>query len=121
MTNYINNVNTYLSQMKIKQTYISMKSGIDTKKLSHILTGVRDVSGMDMDKIADALGKKVDFFLKDSLCVPQIKDFTAEKVDFYAGDPTRKQEEMVEKLVELMQNIDVVLSAKGRFLNMAEE
>ena len=33
---YIENVNAYLSQMKIKQTYISLKTGIDTKKLSLI-------------------------------------------------------------------------------------
>ena len=53
MTKFIENVNSYLSQMKIKQTYISLKSGIDTKKLSRILTGTQDVSGADMEKIAN--------------------------------------------------------------------
>lgn len=52
-----------MSQMKIKQTYISLKSGIDTKKLSRILTGAQDVSGTDIEKIANALGQKLDFFL----------------------------------------------------------
>ncbi len=33
MEKFIDNVNAYLSQMKIKQTYISMKTGIDTKSL----------------------------------------------------------------------------------------
>ena len=48
MTKYIENVNVYLSQMKIKQTYISLKTGIDGKKLSRILTGVQDINSTDM-------------------------------------------------------------------------
>ena len=32
MMKYIENVNEYLSRMKIKQTYVSLKTGIDTKK-----------------------------------------------------------------------------------------
>ena len=59
MTKYIENVNVYLSQMKIKQTYISLKTGIDGKKLSRILTGVQDINSTDMEKIASALGKKM--------------------------------------------------------------
>ena len=121
MTKYIENVNTYLSQMKIKQTYISLKTGIDTKKLSRILTGTQDVSGMDMEKIANALGKKIEFFLSDEFSVPQINTFVPEKIVFYAGEPTAQQEEIAEKLVKLMENVDEVLSAKGRFLNMTRE
>ena len=34
MTKYVENVNAYLSQMKIKQNHICKKSGIDAKKLS---------------------------------------------------------------------------------------
>ncbi len=37
MTKYIENVNTYLNYMKIKQTYISFKTGIDKNKLLRIL------------------------------------------------------------------------------------
>ena len=74
MTKYIENVNAYLSQMKIKQTYVNLKTGIDTKKLS---------------------------------------------IAFYAGDPTDKQDEIAEKLEKLMENIDEVMSAKRRFLNMS--
>lgn len=121
MTKYIENVNTYLSQMKIKQTYVSLKSGIDTKKLSRILTGVQDISSADMERIAGALGKRMDFFLDDSFHVPCITDFEPEKIAFYAGEPTQKQEETAKKLVRLMENIDEVLSAKCRFLNMSKE
>ena len=121
MTKYIANVNTYLTQMKIKQTYVSLKTGIDTKKLSRILTGAQDVSSTDMEKIATALGKKMEFFLSDSFCVPQINEYAPVRVAFYAGEPTKKQEEMARKLICMMENIDEVMSAKGRFLNMSRE
>lgn len=121
MTKYIDNVNAYLSQMKIKQTYISMKTGIGTKKLSRILTGMQDVSGTDMEKIANALGKKIEFFLDDSFNIPNMNNFMPEKIAFYAGNPTEKQEEIATKLFQLMENIDEVMSAKGRFLSISEE
>ena len=47
MSKFINNVNKYLSEMKIKQTYLSMTSGIDKNKLSRLLTGVQEESGTD--------------------------------------------------------------------------
>lgn len=121
MTKYIDNVNTYLSQMKIKQTYISLKTGIDSKKLSRILTGTQDVSGTDMEKIAQALGKEVEFFLSDAFSVPQIMEFKPEKIAFYTGEPTEKQEEIADKLLRLMENIDEIISAENRFKNLSRE
>ena len=121
MTKYVDNVNIYLSKMKIKQTYISFKSGIDPKKLSRILTGAQDINATDMERIANALGKKMEFFLNDAFSVPQITDFEPEKIAFYAGEPTKKQEEIADKLVCLMENIDEIMSAKSRFLNVSRE
>ena len=109
MTKYIENVNAYLSQMKIKQTYISLKTGIDPKKLSRILTGTQDISATDMEKIANALGQNVEFFLSSTFCVPQMNDCVPEKIAFYAGNPTEKQNEIAEKLEKLMGNIDEVI------------
>ena len=121
MTKFIENVNAYLAQMKIKQTYISLKTGIDTKKLSRILTGTQDVSGTDMEKIAGALGQKTEYFLSDTFAAPQINQYFPEKIAFYVGNPTAKQDEIAEKLEKLMENIDEVLSAKQRFLNISRE
>lgn len=121
MTKYIENVNAYLSQMKIKQTYISLKTGIDIKKLSRILTGAQDINATDMEKVANALGQKMEFFLSDTFHIPQINEFMSEKIAFYAGDPTAQQEEIAEKIVKLMENVDEVLSAKYRFLNLSKE
>jgi len=53
--------------------------------------------------------------------VPQINEFMPEKIAFYAGNPTARQNEISENLVKLMENIDEVMSAKYRFLNMSKE
>ena len=121
MTKYIENVNTYLAQMKIKQTYISLKTGIDTKKLSRILTGIQDINSADMEKIASALGQKMEYFVTEHFEVPEISEYIPEKIAFYAGNPTAKQDEIAGKLEKLMENMDEVLSAKHRFLNISEE
>ncbi|MCD8014061.1 MAG: hypothetical protein LUG99_12980 [Lachnospiraceae bacterium] len=121
MTKYIENVNTYLSQMKIKQIYVSRKAEIDAKKLSRILTGAQDVTGVDMEKIAMALGKNMEFFLQEPFTVPKKQDYMTGRIEFYAGDPTEKQEEFAGKLIRLMENVDEIMSAKQRFLNLSGE
>lgn len=120
MMKYIENVNEYLSRMKIKQTYVSLKTGIDTKKLSRILTGAQPITGIDMEKIAKALGKNVEFFISDNFNVPDISELQSEKIAFYAGNPTAEQDEIAKKLEKLMENIDEIMSAKYRFLNMTK-
>lgn len=121
MAGYIENVNSYLSGMKIKQTYLSLKSGIEVKKLSRILTGVQDITSTDMEKIASALGKKTEFFFGEDIEVPDIKKFESEKISFYAGNPTKEQEKIADELLCFMENVDEILSAKERFLKIAEE
>ena len=109
MTKFISNVNKYLSEMKIKQSYLSMVTGIDKNKMSRLLTGSQEESGTDMEKIARGLGKSIGFFLKESM----------NKIAFYAGEPSKKQEQIAKQLVELMENIDEVISANSRFENIA--
>ena len=43
------------------------------------------------------------------------------KIAFYAGEPSKKQEQIAKQLVELMENIDEVMSAKHRFMNISKE
>lgn len=119
MTKFISNVNKYLSEMKIKQTYLSMITGIDKNKMSRLLTGSQEESGTDMEKIASGLGKSVEFFLADAIVIPQIGNKEINKIAFYAGEPSQKQEQIVKQLMELMENIDEVISAKSRFENVA--
>lgn len=72
MTKFISNVNKYLSEMKIKQSYLSMVTGIDKNKMSRLLTGSQEESGTDMEKIARGLGKSIGFFLKESMSISQV-------------------------------------------------
>lgn len=120
MTKFINNVNKYLSEMKIKQAYLSMITGIDKNKMSRLLTGSQEESGTDMEKIARGLGKNVEFFLADTLIIPKIDTSSAKKIAFYAGEPSGEQEQIADRLMELMENIDEVMSAKSRFENIAK-
>lgn len=119
MTKFISNVNRYLSEMKIKQTYLSMITGIEKNKISRLLTGSQEESGSDMEKIARGLGKSVEFFLADSISIPQAGSFAMNKIAFYAGEPSEKQEQIAQQLMELMENIDEVMSAKSRFEHVA--
>lgn len=117
MSKYIENVNTYLSHMKIKQTFVSLKSGIETSKLSRILTGTQDVTSADMEKIAKSLGQKVEYFLSDDFVLPNVVNLVTTEVAFYAGEPSKEQEEFAMKLIDFIENIDEVLGAKNRFMN----
>lgn len=117
MGKYIDNVNTYLSQMKIKQKYVSLKSGIDEKKLSRILNNGQKVDSDDMEKIAAALGQKVEYFFEDDFKVPVYDDSNSREFAFYAGAPTKEQQEFAMKLIDLIENIDEILSADMRFKN----
>ena len=119
MTKFISNVNKYLSETKIKQTYLSMITGIDKNKMSRLLTGSQEESGTDMEKIASGLGKSVEFFLADAIVIPQMGNVEINKIAFYAGEPSQKQEQIAKQLMELMENIDEVISAKSRFENVA--
>lgn len=121
MSKYIDNVNTYLSQMKIKQTFISLKTGIETSKLSRILTGNQEVTIVDMEKIAKSLGQKVEFFLSDDFKVPKTVNSVTTKVVFCAGEPSKEQDVFAMKLIDLIENIDEVLGAKNRFINAIME
>lgn len=121
MNKFIENINTYISQRKIKQTYISMKSGIETNKLSRILNGKQEITATDMDKLAAALGKNIEFFLKDEMDIKPISSLGPAKAAFCTGNPTAEQQRVAEKLVELIETIDIVMSAKGRFMNISEE
>lgn len=94
-----------------------MITGIDKNKISRLLTGVQEESGTDMEKIAHGLGKNVEFFLGDSVNVPQV-GIATNKIAFYAGEPSHNQERVATLLMELMENIDEVLSAESRFENI---
>lgn len=113
MTKYIENLNLYLDARQIKQSYLSMKTGIDAKKISEILEGKQDIMATDMDKIAEALGNNTEYFLQEPFEI-------LEEITFCSDEPVKEQGKVVNTLVQLLENIDEVISAKGRFLNISK-
>ena len=116
MTKFMSNLNRYLSVMKINQTYLSTLTGIDKNKLSHLLSGIQEENGTDMEKLSEALGKNPDFFLSDPFDIPNLSDFSSNRLVLYTGKLSKKQEKMAAELMELMENVDEVLSAKSRLM-----
>lgn len=62
MTKFISNVNKYLSEMKIKQSYLSMVTGIDKNKMSRLLTVHKKKAVQIWRRLHVDLGKVLDFF-----------------------------------------------------------
>lgn len=118
---YVDNVNAYLEQRKIKQTFISIRTGIEVSKLSRLLTGSQDITSTDMEKIAAALGQKVEYFLDEEFSVPEMFANTEAEAVFYVGEPSKEQEAFAMKLMNLIENVDEVLSARHRFAKMMED
>ena len=87
------------------------------KKLSRILNGPQVITEEDMEKISRALGKKTEFFLSDNFKIPKVETSAFNQVAFYAGEPTKSQEEFAMKLVELIENADEILMARNRFMS----
>lgn len=112
MSKYIDNVNKFITERKIKQTYISMKSGIEIRKLSRILSGVQDVNSTDMEKIAGALGQNVAYFLNEHFVVEKSDDNMYQENDLYIGGASEEQKNLARNLIELIESADEVLSAQ---------
>ena len=113
MPKYVENLKLYLDTREIKQSYLSMKTGIDAKKISEILKDEQDITATDMDKIAEALGENTEYFLREPFEV--LKENT-----FCSDEPVKEQGKVVNTLVQLLENIDEVISAKGRFQNISK-
>lgn len=121
MSNFVSNFNEFLATMQLKQNYISRKSGIDENKLSRILHGTQQPSELDMEALSNAAGKDMLFFLNPAFKLQTDYVPSSERIAFYMGNNSNKQNEVLQNLLELMENIDVVLSAKDSFLNMESQ
>lgn len=121
MGRYIDNVNTYLEKRKIKQTFVSVKTGIEVSKLSRLLTGNQDITSTDMEKIADALGVDVEYFLSKDFSVEDFHVNREGEAVFYVGEPSKEQEVFAMKLIDMIENVDEVLSARHWFAKMMED
>lgn len=121
MSKFVSNYNQFLTTMQIKQNYISRKSGIEENKLSRILTGKQPASETDLEALSTAAGKTLQYFLSQNFSVKKkLPVFRNTNCFFYAGEPTKKQSNIANNLLELMENVDVILSARDSFLCLEE-
>ena len=118
LLNYVENIKLYLEKMNIKKSFVSFKSGIKANTLDLILNGSLVTDLLTIEKIANALGKETDFFQNENFFIHKIYEIDQHKVAFYGGESTEKQEKIATQLFELLENVDEVLSAKGRFLEV---
>lgn len=121
MSRYIDNVNTFITERKIKQTYVSMKSGIEIRKLSRILSGVQDVNSTDMESIASALGHDATYFMDEHFVVEGLEDNVYQETAFYVGGASEAQKVLANNLIELLECADEVLSAQDDVLAAVTE
>ncbi len=121
MSTFVSNFNMFLTALQIKQNYISRKSGIEEHKLSRILTGKQPASESDLEALSKAAGRSVQYFLNQNFKLKTDYPPSSARIAFYAGSPTEKQTEVSNALLELMENVDIILSAKDSFLGMVEQ
>ena len=119
MSKFIDNVNEYLAVKKIKRTYISLKSGIEANKLSRILNEVQEATTSDMEKIAYALGEKIEFFIGDNISISNNKSVESLNVAFYAGEPKAEQQEFALKLIDFLENLDLGVEKRLSTTNLS--
>ena len=112
MSRYIDNVNKFIKERQIKQTFISMKSGIEIRKLSRILGDVQDVNSTDMESIANALGHDASFFMSEAFVVEGLDEHVYQETAFYLGGASEKHKSFASNLIEMLECADEVLSAK---------
>jgi len=120
MSKFVSNYNQFLTAMQIKQNYISRKSGIEENKLSRILTGKQPASETDLEVLSTAAGKTLQYFLSPDFNIKTNYPSSTTRIAFYAGEPTKKQSNIANNLLELMENVDVILSAHDSFLCLEE-
>ncbi len=121
MSLFIDNVNKYLAYKKIKRSYISLKSGIEVNKLSRILNGVQEATVSDMDKIAYALGERIEFFLKNSINVSTNRELDDLNITFHTGRLGPNRQEFAEKMIDFLENIDAVLGVEKKLSSLYKE
>ena len=111
MSKYIKNINAYLSDQRIRQKFLSARTGMSEDKISKLLNEKQKVTMDEMELLAEALGKDVSFFAEER-SMEETYSSPVSNYAFYAGEPGPDQVKCAMKLVEFIENIDEVLSSK---------
>lgn len=61
-TNFVENMNKYMKDNKMKQKAVVKRTGMNKDKVSRIFRGESEPKISELEKIASALGKKISYF-----------------------------------------------------------
>lgn len=121
MSNFTKNVNEFITNKKIKQSYLALKTGMNTNKISRILNQTQNATEKDMEEISNALGYPIDFFLSPNFKVED-SETDYQQVAFYSGDVKSINYEVVKNCISLLENIHSILGREqGLLYHMNEE
>ncbi len=109
MNTFIDNINIFLGERKIKQKYVSLVTGWTASKVSRVLSGNSGINDEDKVVLAEALGYDVGFFMRDA------KDMKLSlKVNgqfaFFAGNLSDDDKKVAESLVDMFRYYDSIVN-----------
>jgi transcriptional regulator with XRE-family HTH domain len=105
---------------KIKQSYIALKSGMNTNKVSRILNQTQIPNEQDMDSISKALGKSMEFFVSSNFKIDE-PEYNLEQVAFYSGNVNGANSKVVSDCIDLLENIHSILGREKTLVDMINE
>lgn len=115
MSGFVDNLNAYMEKNDIRQKYLSIRSGMSENKISKLLNSKQVIDENEMNEIAKALGKSVEYFLNPSSSTSDMS--FCGRFAFYAGEPSNKQSKTANDIIELIENMDEILNSSSWYLS----
>lgn len=109
MSKFISNVKEYMRINHIKQNYIALMTGWDKSKVSRVLALENKPREDEMEALADAFGKTIEFFLSDE-SLRQYSLATDNGVKFFAGNLNENDTQVANKLLEMLRYYDAIVN-----------
>lgn len=114
MNKFIENFNEFLNHYKIKQSILAKKIKYDPNKLSRLLKGKqKNVSIDDMMILATAVGKDINYFIKE-MSFQSINDTYESEIAFSSGTPTKESEEFANILFDFIEHVDFIMGMENK-------
>lgn len=108
MSKFVENVKLYLEKRNIKDNYIALLTGWDKSKVSRIMNGNADLKSEEMELLANALGRDVQFFWGDKENMSLDHGKTSQ-LAFFAGKLSVEEREVADKIIELFKFYDALI------------
>ncbi len=109
MSVFINNINTYLGERKIKQNYVSLVTGWTASKVSRILSEKTSINDDDKQILAEALGYDVSFFMQADNDM-RLKPKMNSQLAFFAGNISNEEKKTATSLVDMFRFYDSIVN-----------